>query len=504
MISRIPLIRSSRPALLLGVALAAFTATTTGAEESRLWRLAPYRVRAVLAFEGPSVATDRFAAETTRVFEQDVRRNAGSLWRLETEPAGLEARVVIAEMNDSAAGSPDWSPPAGPDKTWILSVRETARGVELMACEYDHTLLLWGAPVREEVVAIDETPIRLSALTRKVFARLARFDLDSNDSSQVRLAYRGASMAGLKGVRPEAGSGVVFKPFLQKTDRNGVPLDESTQPTPWTYLLTLEPPADAGESEPSEGDAGQSHSQSAKIYSNSPRPFGARRRGGVEQIALAAHGDGGQATLRLVTKDAAETPLPGYTAIVRDEATRKPVPIGVSNSLGEITITGDEPVIRVFLVAGDQTVAILPVAPGVDHELLVRLPDERPRLTAKIKLSAIEESLIDQVAQRKLLEANIRSLIEEDALEEADRQMQNYDALPGRPQFNRMIDSAEQQCRSKDPHVQRRVDRMFEDARAVLAIYLDARASLEIKEALSQAHRQASSPANSPAPPAGE
>jgi hypothetical protein len=129
------------------------------------------------------------------------------------------------------------------------------------------------------------------------------------------------------------------------------------------------------------------------------------------------------------------------------------------------------------------------VVPGAETDLTVPLPDDDVRLAAESRMSALREDLIDVVARRNILSARIRQKVAQKDYSAAQELLRALDELPGQTQFNLNLTTAARALRSEDPQIQRRIDRLFEATKSVLARYLDPRQISELHEEVASAQK---------------
>ncbi len=127
------------------------------------------------------------------------------------------------------------------------------------------------------------------------------------------------------------------------------------------------------------------------------------------------------------------------------------------------------------------------------------LPDDDARLAAEAHLAAVREDLIDVVARRNILISRARSTIRKKDFAAAQELLQELDGLPGRPQFDITLSTAQRTLRSDDPQMQRRIDQLFAATQTLFSQYLDLRPINEIHDELRAAQAKAQSKQAEPA-----
>ncbi|MEM1303607.1 MAG: hypothetical protein AAGG46_01845, partial [Planctomycetota bacterium] len=196
---------------------------------------------------------------------------------------------------------------------------------------------------------------------------------------------------------------------------------------------------------------------------------------------------------RLHARDNPEQPLVGYHVYARDAAEGELQPLGASDAQGLVDVPVSDSVVRtLFVKSGSKLVAKLPIAPGADEELSASLVDESKRIDAEARLSLLREELIDLVARRSILIARTRAALDAQEHDKAGRFVNELEGLPGLNVFNQRLTEQEQLSRSRDPAVQARIERLFEDTREVLGAFLSSREITELRREVADATKQAS------------
>jgi len=443
------------------------------AVQIRHWEHAPYELSIRIAIEAPGQLREKLEIELPRYIQQRIDTSVGPIWLPTIQLAGPSLRSEM--FSDLAAVPLDHvvTDPAAVDKLQLLTVRATGDGFHFAAREYDGYVERWGEIANDscrQYAAVNE---RTFMLLRDTFAPLARLRLDPENDDLVLLDLRGTKIFTKdKSVSP-AKQGDVFLPVLRRTTREGTLIENGIQAVPWTFVTV---------------DGAQGESILGNVYSGTKRPLGVRRRGRVEQVAIALRGKPAIANLHLHSRDDTKTPLVGYEIYTQDTGSENLGLVGLTDDDGTLPIApGNSRVQFVFVKNGGQLLARLPVIPGIHHHLDVPLPDDNPRLKAEATLIALRENLIDLVARRNILLARIRKQIDSGKLDEASRLLDQFEELEGRAQFNRELNKQEQLHHSEDTQIQRHIDKLFRETRAVLGHFLDARAASKLRDELNAA-----------------
>ncbi|MEX0610985.1 MAG: hypothetical protein WD738_23990 [Pirellulales bacterium] len=438
------------------------------------WDYQPYRIRAVLAIDAPGGLSQQLADELPQYLKGRVHAAIGPLWSFDIDVATGAARGrLLAEM-DARHDKPPTEFPADGDKLLLLAVRWTPAGLELIAREFDRYVERWGMPIRTECHQELALPEQLFAIACQAVAPLVQLEFDPEDEQRVRLLPRGAALlrenSGVSSIK----AGDVLLPLLRRTARGGELLEGGIVVVPWTYV-----------------EVADSDTLLARIHSANRRPFGIRRQGRVEQLAIGLRALPAETVLRLHSRTAPDKPLVGYEVFSQKPGDEVLSLLGTTDREGKLTVPPGETRIRtLYLKNGGQLLARLPIVPGADGQIDVPLPDDDPRLAAEARLAALREELIDVVARRNILMARARQKMKESDFAAAQKLLATADELPGRSQFNLTLTTAARSLRSDDPQIQRRIDQLVEGTQTVMNQYLDLRPINQLHDELRAAQRK--------------
>jgi hypothetical protein len=443
--------------------------------DDRGWEFQPYRIQAVLAIDAPGGMAEQLSHELPRYLHERVVAAIGPTWDFQLQLVTGSLRHTLLSGIAALEGAPSAEFPSEGDKLLVLSVRGTPYGYELTAREFDRTVERWGIPIERRSGQSEMIPEQLFALVWQTVAPVAQLELDPEDSNRVTLIPRGNKLWRSTSNAPWVNPGDLFLPVLRRTTRGGELAKDGIQVVPWTYI------------ESAEVDEGK---VVGRIHSGNRNPLGARRRGRVEQLAIALRSEPGDTRLHLVSRTNPDKSLAGYEVYAQDAADKSTTLIGSTDDAGSILISaGPSPVKMLVIKHGGLLLARLPVVPGADREVTVPLPDDDVRLAAEARLAALREELVDVVVRRNILMARARQKIKDSDFPAAQTLLRAIDDLPGRSQFNLTLNTAARLLRSDDPQIQRRIDQLFQATQTVLTQYLDTRPISELNEELRQAQR---------------
>lgn len=442
------------------------------------WEHRPYRIHVLVALDLPGGLNEQLAESVPSFLQRRTVAAMGPLWLLDVQLAtGTERYRVLAHCA-STFSPPTTDHPTEADKLVLASLCYKPEGFVLAAREYDRYVERWSLPIRRVCRQEQALLEQLFGLLSAVVAPLARFELDPANEERVVMLPRGAALVQNSDGRT-CELGAVFLPILRRTTRTGELIAGGIQTVPWTFIEVVE----------CEDNKAVGH-----IWSGNRRPFGVRRLGRIEQVAIAIRSDPGNTELRLVSRAVPAKPLVGYEVYAQSaDVTEKPAParLGATNAEGKIQVMpNDHRVQMLFVKNGGLVLARFPMVPGAEPQVEVPLPDDDPRLTAETRLAALREELIDVVARRNILMARARQKIKAADFAAAQQLLDAINQLPGRSQFNLSLMTAARLTKSDDPQIQRRIEQLFEATQTALGQYLDPRPVSELHNELREAQRK--------------
>jgi hypothetical protein len=440
------------------------------------WDFEPYRIRAVLAIDAPGGLTEHWSGELPAYLHRRVDSALAPGWIFDLQLAtGAERLQVFKNIATTTVEKPtDF--PRDYDKLMLLAVRWSPTGIELLAREYDQYVERWSVPIRRECRQASGLPEQLFAVACQAFSPQAKIEVDASNPLRVALKPRGGGLPRGTDLRPWAKAGDVYLPILRRTSRGGQVVENGIQAVPWTYIEAVE---------------GKNKSLEFQVHSGSRRPFGAKRPGRVEVLAIGIRSDADTTTLRLHARKNDKKPLVGYEVLSQQAGQPEPTRIGLSDALGEVRVPPGKSRIEMLLIKhGGQLLGKLPVVPGAEQRVSVPLPDDDARLAAEARLAALREELIDVVARRNILMSRTRQKIEKKDFAAAQELLRTLDELPAKPQFNLTLSTAARLLRSDDPLMQRRIDQLFQATQTLMTQFLDLKPINELHNDLREAQQK--------------
>lgn len=462
-------------------------ASSSRAAENRAWENSPYRVLATVAVEDGARPQPGLEAALAKSIVDRVEGALRPLWALELSvPDGRIERRQCFDLREIPWEELTAAQTAN-DKLLWLGVRVRPSGYELACREFDVHVRRWGPIRRSFVQQTSFLPEACFAILKETFSPLALITPIEGNDEQVQLSFKGSSLPRPSGEEAFVTVGEAYLPLLRRSDRSGKLIPGGIMPVPWTYLTI----ADAG-SKAHDAD------RAAAIHSGVRRPFGAVKRGTVEQVAIGIGNSSGATQVRFHSRTDITQGLAGYE-VFRAAPNGETERIGVTDRDGMITIPPTEEKVSMLLLRSDgQVLAKVPVAIGVSDVQQTPIADNVTRLQAQAEAQVVREELIDLVARRAIMMGRVKSMLKQGRVEDAKELMGELDALPSPSVFGRTIENAARRIPpSDDPSVQKRIDALFSSTREMLSKYLSTRPITDLQNEVNAA-------ANSPQPPADE
>ncbi len=456
---------------------------STHAADQKYWGLSPYRVQVHLAVDDSQTPQPELADRLAENLQQQIRATLYPLWTTKIAIAnGQEKSRLLTHLHRLSEQSIPEETLAGSDKQIFVTLVATPLGFSLQSREFDCTTGRWGTVQQRQVRQSWMLTSQCFDLVCQTFSPLATIrsltDEGKRNEKEVLLRFRGSDLPQQTDLSFLYIPGQAYQPLMVRTNSTGEFKPDSIREIPWTYITI-----------------GQRNEEGwqGNVHTGTRRPFGVRRRGRIEHLALALRQPAGATQVRFYARHDRTQGLSGYEVFRREPTVTESQPMGHTNSLGSIEITsGQHKVTLLFLRSEGQLLAKVPVVPGAKSMIEVPIADDTARLRAHASLTSLTERLIDTVAQRNILVARIRDRIQNEKIDEAQEMFTELDNLPGRAKFNQDIKSAENRKlnHSDDPKVQARIDKLFADTRKLLSRFLNTKQISQLQGELSAARRK--------------
>jgi hypothetical protein len=441
----------------------------------RPWEYAPYRIQVWIALVPSPELTARLRERIAETIAQRADVVAGATWDLRTVrcPPAVAAvtaqQIAAVTVEDVQAADPQLL--KSEDKLFLLRVRAEPDGWSLAARELDCPTRLWRPTETARIVQPEQIPDTAAALVATAFSPLAR--IESVKDSEAKLRVRAGGLVTEPTSPAAVHDSAVLLPVLRIDDRQGEPLKNGIQVVPWTLLSVKE----------REGSA-----LKCRVFSGGATTLGGRTSSRVIKLALVVKPHGAATQLRVTTGGATPVALPGYEIRIKDPDTSASDLVGITDWRGMVTVPRAGKTLRVLQVrSGSRLVAVCPVVPGLDPELLIRVPNDELRLEAEGFVQGLQTRVMDIMARRELYKARFQRHLEKKEFDRAQGMLDEFRRLETRAELSRLLDVQEQRLTTPDRATQKRIDKLFADTRQVLLKFLDPTTADQLAAQLAKA-----------------
>ncbi|MEA1950298.1 MAG: hypothetical protein U9N87_02865, partial [Planctomycetota bacterium] len=405
----------------------------------------------------------------------------GAAWDVTSEEAPPRLRHQI--IGDIGAVTAELLPKDRDefDKIMLLAVTTGPMGYRVAAREFDTHTRIFGAVAEQHAAQSAKLCSAAFDAVWVAFAPLARITSSKGKDVNLRLRAGGLSM---RDKSLEALSlGEVFRPMVRYLDRAGK--IRRVIEVPWTFMVV---------------DKIEKRGFHCMLHSAMHSPLSGRRRGRVEQLALAVRPSGKSTSLTLKSRVEPKQPLGGYDVSARLPDSKKTTPVGRTNEKGTVEISANDRRLRILEVkCGGVLLARLPIVPGLSARLTAEVPDVDKRLEMEGFVTGMQEKLIDIVTRREVLIARARRHIDAADWAQAKACIDELRTLQTRAEFLRTLDKQQEKVDVKDNWTKKKIDKLFLDTRGLLDKFLDPGAIDKIAIEVSKAQKE--NPAAKPQAP---
>jgi len=458
----------------------------TNAADQKYWELSPYRVQLHLAVDDSQRPQPELGDKLAAALQQRIRATLYPLWSTEIVlAADAEKQRLLTQLDQLESLAAEElnleELTTGYDKQIFLNVVATPLGISLKSREFDCSTRRWSAVQQRQVRQTWMLPAQCFDLLCQTFSPLATIRPLPDNEKEILLRFRGSDLPQQTDLSFLAVPGEVYQPLMVRTNSAGEVKTDSIREIPWTYLELGDNELDGWH---------------ASVHTGTRRPFGVRRRGRIEHLALAMRNPTGTTKVRFYARHDATQGLTGYEVFRREPLATISQALGLTDTTGSVEIPpGDSKVTLLFLRSEGQLLAKVPVVPGAKPLVEVPVADDTARLRAQASLTSLTEQLIDTVAQRNILIARVRDRLKNNQIDQAQELYTDLDSLPGRAQFDQLISSAENRKlnRSDDPRIQARIEKLFADTRKLLGRFLSTKQISKLQGELTAARRRKAS-----------
>ncbi len=452
--------------------MAILAADTSFAQTS--WEMTPYKIDILVAIEQQAELSGHTASDLLAGLAQRIDAVVGPMWKVSVRRAEPELRWRMLQSLDRLTTNIITPEQLSLDKVLLVGIRTAPGRFVVEARDFDCRTRRWSST---QTVSVRQTLALSDSLFRalcKAFTPIAKIQSDAEKGILLN-----ARASGILPSDPELvwlRTGDVMIPILRRNDRDGNPKKNGIQEVPWTFLVV--------------GDVRTPGEMTCQVHSGTRNPLNIRRRGRIEQLAIAVNTSESPTRLLLRSRTEPSVVLTGYEVYTSRPGEKKTRFVGLTERDGGIWLAPDDQVLHILFVKnGGQLLARLPVVPGLTAEAVAPIPNDEPRLQVEGSLKGLRMSMVDLVARREILMTRIRRKLMEGDHEVAENYFDQLVQLPTRKPFTQQVDQLRTSSDSRDPRVQAQIDRMFIDTRNLLAKFLDPQQISDLRTEMIRAKR---------------
>ena len=443
----------------------------SSASAQSVWELTPYRIRLLVAMQPTAELNSRLQADLEGSLLGRFETVVGAAWDVSTDSQAVSPQLRHSIVDDIGAVTAHLLPPGCDefDKIVLLAVTPGPTGYRVAAREFDVHTQVFGTVAERQVAQTAKLCDASFDAVWQAFAPLARIASSKGKDVHLRLRAGGLSMRddALKFLK----MGDVFRPMVRYIDREGK-LRRVIE-VPWTFMVV---------------DKIEERGFHCTLHSGMHSPLSGRRRGRVEQLALAVRPAGKSTRLTLKSRVEPHQPLCAYEVLARLPDSKKTTPLGRTDAKGTVEIPAIDSPLRILVVkSGGVLLARLPIVPGLSDSLTAEVPDVDQRLEMEGFVTGIQEELVDIVTRREVLMVRARKHIDLADWDQAKACVNELRSLQTRAEFLRTLDRQQEQVAVKDTWAKNKIDTLFNDTRKLLDKFLDPEAIDKIAVEMSQA-----------------
>jgi len=448
---------------VLAVVVSFLSCLALHAEEA--WIYSPYRMKVWFAVENQHSFTPFWRQQLDTVFQQQSWVIAGAPWNLRTDNAPPSIRAsILRDLERITADELLASDEKLTDSDKLMLVRITSdpNGYSIAAREFDIRTRIFGPVIRFTSAQRELIATSAFRAVTLAFAPVGRIDdvheeIVEKPGSEVKtrqsvavVRFRAGGLvtedSSPAAVRPEQAMIAV----IRTNDRKGETHAEGLRIVEWTLLevRTIK-----------DGNA------ECRVHTANRAYLTGRASSRVERLALGLRITEPSTMLEVVTRDKKKEPLVGYYVYAKDPNTEDTELLGQTDWRGQVNVppAKDGRVRLLYVRSGDSLLARLPMMPGQSKVERAELNDDQKRLQAEALVRGLQTSIRDLVARREITAARIRKRIKEGKIEEAQKLLEEFRALPTVADMRARIDQAKLLVIGEKDRGQEFIEKMFSD-----------------------------------------
>lgn len=478
-------------ASIFGAGLA-IAAGENGADEFvRPWELRPYQVRVWICGQLPP-DVKAVTPELKRELMQRTELIDPSAWQVEVTSAPARWRSQLTDFIDDTdrLQLAEIEELAGVDKLVAVCLERAGGMIRYRVREFDVQTGQWGALVDRRSPDARDLGANLVTAIERVFMPLARIERvsDSGDAvvrvRAIKACEKGSLYDGT--VSAIENSPVWVRgddrllPIIRRVDRNGELAQ--LEPIPFTYL-TVESP--------------DGIRLNCRIHSRQRAALGGRSSKRAQKLALVIRPPESSTELRLVSRSDESQAMSGYEIYSRHPSATKDEEsefLGLTDWRGVIDVPPSDDGLRLLYVKhGSRPLLKLPVIPGLYDKVVTTVPDDEARLNAEGISNGFQIEILNLIAQRELLQAQINASLEKSLVSQARAELvklQQLESLQGLKvrlgnEESRLVNS------TNDKRELARITRMFQQLNQLISINVGKSKETQLQAAIQKAEAAA-------------
>ncbi|MDB5340596.1 MAG: hypothetical protein JWN70_6215 [Planctomycetaceae bacterium] len=428
------------------------------------FELQPYRVRISLSYSESPGLEAALCKSILKDVPEISDRLLGEMWTVTTEenkwlfPMSAEhlARLTAEKL------PADWTKETF-DKTFLITLEHSGGEYLLSGREWDPVGRTLGNPISRPLPQRRELPSAVFRLAHDLFR--PRLQVERITDGVASVTVQAGALTPADPTCAQLRAGQFWQPFLRYRNAQGT--IEKLQAVPWTLLQVSEINPES-----------RAHGQ-ARVVSGLRSALPNRRRPRIDVLARALEPVAPETELRLISRQAPVKPLVG---VVVDTKSKPDVPavrmMTDRNGTIRIPARSVDPLLWLSVRSGEKTLARLPLVPGLEAQVTAELPDDSIRLRVEGELSILQSNLTDTVAQRAVLIARIRRLVQLGDWKSANELRTDLRVLPTTDNYLKelnaiRIPAVKTAQAAKDKGAAAYIERVCGEASKIIQKYLD-------------------------------
>ena len=466
--------------------------------------LKPYRVEFSVVWGCSPEFTIEFREQVFREIGDSSRRILGQMWDvklaenkwlLPRNRSGLD-RLSTRQLNETQKEGTA-------DKVFLVVVDSVDGTIQISGREWDRSTQTVGPSAQRRIYERRAVGPEVFSLARQLFHPIS--EIDEADGKDVVVRVRAGEFLSADPDAAQFRQEDLLQPYMRYLDRELIL--QQVQMMPWSYLVVQK--INRGRIE-------------CHLKSGMRDPLGGKSRRRVEVRAVSLKRITDSTRLKLVPNSNVSQTLSGYRVSIApkhpseiaqaakksgdgnakdaDEKQAKPkddLAVEYIRLLSDrsgrvrIGVDNENSIVWLYIRSGKNLLAILPFAPGISTEDVLKLPDDMLRLDVEGSLSLLEAELIDTVARRAMLMAVATSQSRKEQWDKVDDIFKQLDELPKAKFFETKLTAirfpatkaAEER---KDRRAQGKINKLCNQMRDSIRQHLDPTQPKELKVELDE------------------